>query len=64
MIVCDLNVVGIVLMPDETNPVLVVDSDAVLPATIPTQFFQAVAGRESQVIKFKRSVQHREFPPG
>jgi hypothetical protein len=62
MIVSDLDVVSVVLSPDKTNPVLVINSDAVLSATASPQFLQAVAGREPQIIEHKRRVKHGKFP--
>src|ERR1700690_3473770 len=64
MIVCDLNVVSAVLAPHETNPVLVVDSDAVLSATVSPQLLQAISRRNHQVVEFECSVKHGEFSLG
>ena len=49
------------LGPDETDPVLVVDANAVLPASVPTQCFEPTATRLPQVRNRAGRVQVVEF---
>jgi hypothetical protein len=49
MVIDQFNLVGVAILPIETNPVLFVDSNAVLPLSISLEFFQTIAGRNSQV---------------
>jgi len=50
MIVHELDVVGVSVAPDETDPPLVVDPDRMLSAPVASKRFQAVAGRDAQVV--------------
>ena len=56
MIISDFNVLGIGSGPDETDAPLVVDADAMLAGAAALQWFEPVAGRESQEGEFHRSV--------
>jgi hypothetical protein len=48
-------------MPNETNPPLAVDPDAVLPFAIPFQGFQAIARRNAQIFENTGLVQHAQL---
>ena len=61
MIICYLDVVSIVIAPHETKSILVTDADAVLPIPVPLEFFQAIAGRNLQVLQIYGCIQHRKF---
>jgi len=52
---------GSILLPDETDAVLVVDPDRVLPGPVAFQCLQPVAGRHAKVVQHMRRVQHRQF---
>jgi hypothetical protein len=45
MIVHYFYVIGVVVMPDEANPELIVNPDAVLSRPVPLEGFQAITGR-------------------
>jgi hypothetical protein len=47
----DFDVMGMLLFPFEANPVLIVDTDAVLAFPIPCQRFQAIAGRDQKIVE-------------
>ena len=64
MVVGNLHVAGVSILPDETDAVLVVDSDAVLPLPRAFQGFQAVAGNRSQIAQSSRLVQMYEPAEG
>ncbi len=49
--------------PLETDPELIVDSDAVLSSPVAAQFLQAIAGGNAQVIERLRAIEHGEFSP-
>ena len=61
MVVGNLHVAGVSILPDETDAVLVVNSDAVLPFPRAFQGFQAVAGDRCQIAKRSRLVQVDEL---
>jgi hypothetical protein len=44
------------IAPDKTNPVLVVDSDAVLSLPVPSQFLQAIPRRVLKIKQFRGGV--------
>lgn len=56
MVVCDLDVVGIVTLPPEANPKLIVDSDTVLASSIASQSFRAVSWRNCKLREFPHPV--------
>ncbi len=52
VVVNDLNLVGVVVFPDEYDPPLLVDPDAVKIAQVAGQLLKAVAGWNPQVVQF------------
>jgi hypothetical protein len=64
MIIRYLDVKGIAIFPCETNPELIIDSDAELPLAFCLQSLQAVAGRNSQVVQSSSHVQQKKLPQG
>src|SRR5688500_1310308 len=63
VIVHDLHVVGTAGAPDEADPELVVDTDAVLAGALPSQGSEPVPRWHSQVVQALRVVEHPELPP-
>jgi len=63
VIVDDLDFEGLRLPPDEADPPLVVDSDAVLSAPPSFQGLQTISGWDSEVLEGSRSVQQQELAP-
>src|SRR5580693_6633230 len=51
MIIDDFNVKRVAFEPMETESPLIVDSNAMLALAISRQCFQAISGRETQVVK-------------
>jgi hypothetical protein len=51
MAVDNLDVIRITLIPNKAHSPLIVDSNAVLPLSIPTQGFQAVSRRNPEIIE-------------
>ena len=49
MVIDDLYLLGTIFSPREADPILTVDSDAVLTSAISRERFEAVAGRRTQV---------------
>ena len=43
--------------PDETDPIPVVDANAVLPASVPGQSFKPVAGRYAEVAQYSGGIE-------
>ena len=62
MIVHDLHVVGIPVMPDEADAVLIVDPDAVLPSSVACQRFEAIARERGEIAELPSSMQLLQFP--
>jgi hypothetical protein len=49
VVVRDFDFVGIAVLPAETNPILLVDANAMLSATIADQTLKPVAGRDREL---------------
>lgn len=49
-------------MPHETDSILLVDSNTVLPATVALQSLQVVAARSGQIAELSSGVQRFQFP--
>lgn len=64
MVVRYFHIVSIVIAPDEANPVLVVETYAVLPLPISAQFLQAITGRMHEIGQFHCRVKHPELSSG
>jgi hypothetical protein len=64
MIICNFNFICVAILPEETNPVRVVNANTVLPLSIAFELFQAVAGRNSKIIGRPSSVKHQQLPKG
>lgn len=62
MIVDNFNVKRVSIFPQEANPPLVIDPNAVLPLTISTQRFEPVARRGGQIAQFRRRVELSQLP--
>ena len=57
MIVDDLDIEGVTVTPDETEPPLPVDADAVLSRTIATQGLQTIPWRAAKKVECRRRMQ-------
>src|SRR5579872_7468108 len=64
MVVHDFHLLRIATAPDEANPPLIIDSDAVLAGSVASQGFQPVAWRCKQIAQCPRPVQVFELAPG
>ena len=64
VVIHDLHVESIAAVPDETDPPLVVDANAVLTGPIPAQRFQAVGRWDPQVVQSLCVVDHAQLTPG
>src|SRR4051812_22597092 len=62
VVVRDFDVVGIAVLPSETDPILFVDANAVLATTRTTEQFQTITRRNRQLRQFAYPIQLREFP--
>jgi hypothetical protein len=49
VVIRDFDVVGIAVLPPETDPELVIDANTMLPSPIPFEAFEAIAGWDTQV---------------
>ena len=50
--------------PDETDPILFVDPDAVLPCPIPTQGLESIARRDAKILELLSRVELIKLPSG
>ncbi len=64
MVVDDLYAIGMAIPPLETDPPLLVDSNAVPTVPIPLQRLKAVAGRNPQILDGTGVIEHSELAPG
>jgi len=64
MVVDNLDIYGSSLGPDEADPVLVVDADAVLPGACAFQRLQSIAGRHPQVVETTGDLQLAQLASG
>ena len=64
MVVGDFDLVGVAVPPNEAQPPLIVDPNAVLALTIPSQFFESVAWKRRQHPEIIRRVEQNEFAGG
>jgi hypothetical protein len=62
VIISDLNIKSIACLPAKANPILIVDSDAVLSRAISLQRLQAIRWWRRQVPKFFGAVDLNQFP--
>ena len=62
MVVRDLDVVGMVGLPSETDAVLVVDTDAILTCSLSSQPLEAVSWWHSEVEEADDAIQLIELP--
>jgi hypothetical protein len=61
MVIHDLDAVGIPILPEETNPPLIVDPNAVLTFAVTFQSLKAVGRRRLQIFKGTSPLKHPEF---
>lgn len=64
VIIRDLNLVDISSLPSETNPILIVNSDAVLSVSVRPQPFEAISRWYSELTESFHAINLIEFPSG
>ena len=64
MIVGDLDLESIALPPNEANPPLVVDPNAVLALAVAQELFEVVSRRNIQICQAIRCIQNPKFDVG
>jgi len=62
VVVHDFNIMSISATPSKTDSPLVVDTDAVLPASVPRQFLQPVCRWNPEIIQLLGRIDHDQFP--
>jgi len=62
VIINDLNVVRIAVLPPEADAPLIVDANTVLTGAIAFELFEAVPGRNAEVIELFGGVHDAELP--
>jgi len=62
VIVHDLNLVRAALRPAETDPPLIVEANAVLTSTVPTESLQPVPWRDSEILEPSRRIELSQLP--
>jgi hypothetical protein len=61
MIVHDLYVVRIAIAPSKANSPLIINTNAVLPLSVPAQGLEMIAGRGTQIANFHGNIQLPQF---
>ena len=51
------------MVPDKTNPPLVINTDTVLTGTSPEECFETVGRRDTEVSKHSSVIEHTQFTP-
>jgi hypothetical protein len=64
MIVGDPDLVCMVVFPDEDDPPLLVDADAVICAQVSGEFFKTVAGWDAKMVQFRGCMKLIQFDLG
>jgi hypothetical protein len=64
MVVRHLDVEGVTVTPGKADAPLIVDSDAVLPPALASEFLKSVARRDGQIGKRRGAVDDQELPCG
>jgi hypothetical protein len=64
VIIYDFNVVGLAVAPDEANPPLIIDPDAMLAGPITFERLEPVAGRNAQILQPPGCMKVEEPAPG
>jgi hypothetical protein len=64
MVINNFHPIRVAVAPDEANPPLVIDANAVLADAAALQGFQPVARRRQQIAQCPRPVQVFQFSPG
>ena len=61
MIIYDLHIVIVIVLGRETDPVLIVDPDAVLSLAVSLERLQMIRGRDTQILQTSCIVDHDQF---
>jgi hypothetical protein len=61
VIVDDPDVVGIAILPAETDPPLLIDPNAMLSRSAPLEFLESITGRDAEVLKLLGGVDEDEL---
>jgi hypothetical protein len=61
MVISDLNLKRAPLLPQETEPPLVVNADTVLSCTAPFESFEAIGRRCPQIVEHLGGIEHRQI---
>jgi hypothetical protein len=61
VVIHDLNIISISRAPTETDPPLLVDSDAVLTFSVSFESFQSISRRYPEVVEDRGCIEHPEF---
>jgi hypothetical protein len=64
MVIGDFDFIGVTFLPNKTDPVLLIDPDAVLIRSITFQTLQTIAWRHSELHDVAYSVDLIQFPTG
>ena len=51
MVIDDLDLVGMVVVPDEADAVLVIDANGMLALSVSTECLQAIVGRNAEIVQ-------------
>jgi len=63
VVVRDFDFVGISILPAETDPILLIDPDAVLSVSIARESLEMVPGRNRELLQIPDTVELRQLAP-
>jgi hypothetical protein len=61
VVVHHFDLVSVAVLPDEADPILIVDPDAVLPTPISTESLEVIARERAQIVESLRRMQLHEL---
>jgi hypothetical protein len=64
VVICDFDIVDMAFLPSETNPILLIDADAVLMLPISFEAFQSISRRHVKFVDLPNPVDLIQFPAG
>lgn len=64
MVIDDLDVVGVTIAPYKADAPTVIDPNAILSCSIPSELFEAIGRGDLQIREGMGIVEHAQFPQG
>jgi hypothetical protein len=64
VIIRNLNIISIMVSPNKTDAILIIDAYAVLPMPVSMQLLWSIARRQSEIAQIPRRLDHRQLSLG